>query len=187
MRQRFSQGDGPQQGECPKGTVMERATRRLLALRCGGLADSEVLLDINRRSTTASYQHIFPPERYPFPDSAVRSARLALLQSPDHHFLIAERGGVAVGFACYSPGGLDELFVVPEEWGRGAADRLHSKAVRAAAAGGQPVRLWVLAENHRARRFYEKHGWRVDGREAKADHPPYPLKLGYTLEGRRST
>jgi RimJ/RimL family protein N-acetyltransferase len=42
------------------------------------------------------------------------------------------------------------------------------------------LRLWVLEENHRARRFYEKHGWRGNGETRVVPYPPHPLDVGYT-------
>jgi len=49
------------------------------------------------------------------------------------------------------------------------------------ARGEATCRLWVLEENHRARRFYERRGWRLDGRRKDARFPPFPPAVGYTL------
>jgi RimJ/RimL family protein N-acetyltransferase len=40
----------------------------------------------------------------------------------------------------------------------------------------------VLAENTRARRFYERHGWTADGRAQESQWPPYPVEVGYVLD-----
>lgn len=48
-----------------------------------------------------------------------------------------------------------------------------------AANGFRSVVLWVLAGNRRARRFYERHGWRADG--GVGDYAGAP-KLRYRLE-----
>jgi hypothetical protein len=37
--------------------------------------------------------------------------------------------------------------------------------------------LWVLEESHRARRFYERNGWRPTGERAQTPAPPRPTKL----------
>ncbi len=59
-------------------------------------------------------------------------------------------------FACY---------VAPPWWGRGVGGLLMTHAIGAlAAAGRTDLTLWVLAANLRARRFYEGHGFRPDGR-----------------------
>ena len=51
-----------------------------------------------------------------------------------------------------------------------------------AAAGATSARLWVLEDNARARRFYERRGWRRDGSERVVPFPPHPLDIGYTKE-----
>ena len=44
----------------------------------------------------------------------------------------------------------------------------------------------MLEENHRARRFYEKHGWRLNGETRVVEYPPHPLDVGYSLALPRS-
>jgi GNAT superfamily N-acetyltransferase len=81
-----------------------------------------------------------------------------------------------------APGTLEHLFVVPERWGTGVADALHDAALAVSReAGAGLCRLEVLEENRRARRFYERHGWRPDGRRRLGEHPPYPAVVGYAL------
>jgi GNAT superfamily N-acetyltransferase len=92
---------------------------------------------------------------------------------PDRGTLVAEVDGVVVGFANLSTGEEAELhaiYVRPEAWGTGAGRALMAEAVRRLAEEGcREVVLWVLATNDRARRFYEKAGWRTDGGEAAHD------------------
>lgn len=58
------------------------------------------------------------------------------------------------------------LNVRPDAWGTGAASRLLEAAQEALSADGyRQAVLWVVAGNNRARRFYERHGWRCDGSE----------------------
>jgi hypothetical protein len=40
----------------------------------------------------------------------------------------------------------------------------------------------VLEDNARARRFYERRGWRPDGTDRIVPFPPHPLDVGYTKE-----
>ena len=61
--------------------------------------------------------------------------------------------------ACWLHG----LYVVPEEWGSGVAVALHDAAL-AAMPDCAELQLWMLEENHRARRFYEQRGWRLKRR-----------------------
>jgi hypothetical protein len=39
----------------------------------------------------------------------------------------------------------------------------------------------VLEENRRARRFYEKRGWRMNGETRVVEYPPHPIDVGYSF------
>jgi GrpB-like predicted nucleotidyltransferase (UPF0157 family)/GNAT superfamily N-acetyltransferase len=59
---------------------------------------------------------------------------------------------------------LRQLFLAPDHWGTGLAHRLHAHAVAAAGERGfTAMRLFTPTGQARARRFYEREGWRVDG------------------------
>ncbi len=64
-----------------------------------------------------------------------------------------------------SPSGeLWMLNVDPAAWGSCVATAIHDEALAALARDGhRRVVLWVVEQNHRARRFYEREGWTVDG------------------------
>ena len=82
--------------------------------------------------------------------------------------VLTERGAPA-GTACVCPsrwpdwpdfGEVVSLYLLPEYMGRGYGGPLLEAAVKMLAEQGfQNVLLWVLEENRRARRFYEKHGF----------------------------
>jgi GNAT superfamily N-acetyltransferase len=84
--------------------------------------------------------------------------------------LVAERDGRLVGFTVVGPaqenpevGELYAINVDPNDWNHGAGSALLGAAHDAlAAAGYRRATLWVLPENHRARRFYERRMWRCD-------------------------
>ena len=84
---------------------------------------------------------------------------------------VAEVDGEVVGFVTVGPcaddwaeGELFAIYVRPEHWGTGVGRSLIE-------AGEQRLRelalsdciLWVLDDNLRARRFYERAGWLPDG------------------------
>jgi hypothetical protein len=48
--------------------------------------------------------------------------------------------------------------------------------------GSAQIHLWVLEENARARRFYERRSWQENGRTRVVPFPPNPLDVGYTLD-----
>jgi tRNA dimethylallyltransferase len=145
--------------------------------------DLEPAFQVQRRASLAGLAHIYPPDRYPFPDEAVRERWCAALADPAAHVVVAEHAAGIVGVAAAREGWLDGLYVVPESWGNGLAGRLHDEALRLLAAdGATSARLWVLEHNARARRFYERRGWRRDGSERVVPFPPHPLDVGYTRQ-----
>jgi diamine N-acetyltransferase len=142
----------------------------------------EALVAIQQAASVAAFGHIFPPTRYPFPAGAVRERWRAALGTAEGCVLVAEREGLPVGVVQVAPERLEGLFVLPWVWGSGVADRLHDVAVQRLRGWGCGwCRLSVLEENHRARRFYERRGWRLDGRRTRTPFPPHPSMVGYTL------
>jgi GNAT superfamily N-acetyltransferase len=153
-------------------------------LRPAGPGDEESLLAVQRASSLAALAHVFPPERHPFPHEAIRDRWRLQLRRAEATTLLAEVDGRAAGLVSFSPGWLESLFVLPEHWGTGLAARLHDEAV---AALDRPCHLWVLEENHRARRFYDSRGWQPDGERRSANFPPWPPELRYTLDAQASS
>lgn len=161
------------------GTIQ---TVSAVELRRAGRDDAGTLFAIHRESAMTAYVHIFPPDRYTFPDAEMRAHWTAQLGGGEATTVIAERSGAAIGFVIVAPGWLRSLFVLPAEWGRGAADALHDEAVELLRGAGEGARLWVLEENARARRFYERRGWLHDGERRPSEYPPYPPALRYALD-----
>lgn len=62
------------------------------------------------------------------------------------------------------------LYVTPARWSTGAGRDLMLRVLEETRAGGYPrIILWVLQENARARQFYERSGFRLDGRSYQPD------------------
>ena len=87
-------------------------------------------------------------------------------------FVVEGESGAAVGFAGVGPlrddaGSRGELYMInvaPSAWGRGVASALLSTCVNELAAfGHREAILWVLRQNARARRFYQREGWTQEG------------------------
>ncbi len=87
---------------------------------------------------------------------------------------VAEAGGRVVGFCVTGPSedadadrGTAEVYAIyllPEVVGTGVGRRLFEHAVDDLRRRGfRTATLWVLEANERARRFYERAGWRTDG------------------------
>ncbi|SEE73613.1 L-amino acid N-acyltransferase YncA [Streptomyces sp. 3213] len=90
--------------------------------------------------------------------------------------LVASRGEEIVGWAAFGPyrdgeirTGEAELYAIyldPRHLNTGAGRALMQEALRRCAAlGHDRVYLWVVRGNARARRFYERAGFRADGAE----------------------
>lgn len=149
--------------------------------RVAGPEHADLLTDLERSATTAALVHIFGAER-PYPVDDVRARWTIVLDDPRATTLLAYDGDEPVGYATVDPPELRHFGVAPDRFGSGTADALLAEALaRMAAAGADLARLWVLEENRRARRFYERHGWLPDGRAGQSEFPPYPTQLGYTL------
>lgn len=92
---------------------------------------------------------------------------------PRSHTLVLTRHAAVLGFAATGParvtddhatGELHALYLVPDAWGHGLGARLHTSALDRLLAGGfLRACLWVLDNNTRARRFYDRHGWHDTG------------------------
>ncbi len=62
------------------------------------------------------------------------------------------------------------LYVTPAWWSTGAGRDLMRRVLEETRAGGYPrIILWVLEQNARARQFYERSGFRLDGRSYRPD------------------
>ena len=79
------------------------------------------------------------------------------------HFLM----GGDLGFLCWqeTEDGAEIVAIhsLPVSWGTGLGHAMLTEALKQ--IGDRPVHLWAFKENTRARRFYEKHGFRWDGTE----------------------
>jgi RimJ/RimL family protein N-acetyltransferase len=146
-------------------------------IRVSGPDEADVHLRVQREACVAAFSHIFPPDRYPFPDDAVLRAWREFRGTV---FVADEGPRRVVGIAAVRGCWLRNLYVVPDAWGSGVAGALHDAALEAIPDCPE-VRLWVLDENHRARRFYERRGWRPNGESRRVEFPPEPLDVGYTF------
>ncbi len=144
-------------------------------------ADAATLAALQEEASLEGAGHVFPPELYPFPAEAVRG-RWEEFTAAGGWAVIAEDEGRAIGFAAVRPPWFESIYVLPQAWGSGVAGTLHDRAIEAlAAAGVERARLWVLEQNARARAFYERRGWRLDGTTRLVPFPPHPLDVGYAL------
>ena len=145
--------------------------------------EGPILAAVQELASLAALAHIFPPEKHAYPRAAVQAHWAAAVDNPEKHTLIALSDDEPVGAACVYEEWLEGLYVVPGQWGTGLAGELHDQALEVVRElGSERCHLWVLEDNARARRFYERCGWRENGTTRVVEFPPYPLDVGYSLD-----
>jgi ribosomal protein S18 acetylase RimI-like enzyme len=159
------------------------------AVRAAQLDDAAAIGLVHVRSWQAAYAGHFPQEFLDALDPAARAEgwrRILGAQQRDRQTdLVAGFDGQVGGFASVGPsreddaGGVGEvyaIYVLPELWGRGLGRQLMAAALDALAElGFDAATLWVLEDNHRARRFYETGGWSTDGATKVDDGLGFPI------------
>jgi ribosomal protein S18 acetylase RimI-like enzyme len=143
-----------------------------MEIRRARLDDAAAIAAVHVRTWQSAYEHVFGVERLAGLDPAAREglARRFATDTEQDGF-VAEEDGRIVGFVATGPpeeeGEQRELYaiyVLPEAWGTAAGSGLMQAAVEAMRArGATDAVLWVLEDNPRARRFYEREGWIEDG------------------------
>jgi ribosomal protein S18 acetylase RimI-like enzyme len=131
--------------------------------------DADAVARVQRETWRIAYRDVFPPERLAEDFIDVDRWRRNLETPPDGWTTLVA-GDPVVGFACVGPsrdedrvGELYAIYVHPERWREGVGRALIERAEEHLAADYDQATLWVLAANPRARRFYERAGWRADG------------------------
>lgn len=138
--------------------------------------DLDAVAEVRVRSWQAAYRGIVPQAYLDAMSPAAEAdRRRGRFPTPGQH--VAETGGRVVGWAVIGPyrdehgdapapgcGEIGALYVLPQWWGRGVGRELMAYVLGDLRRQGlAPVLLWVLTANDRARRFYERAGFRCDG------------------------
>jgi GNAT superfamily N-acetyltransferase len=151
-----------------------------LAIRPARADDLEVLLTIQREAAVEAFAHVFPQDRYPFPNDDIREIWRASLLDPEVELYLAEADGEPAGSVSVDDAFLRTLYVLPSHQGTGVGSALHDFALeRLRARGCTTARLWTLDENRGARRFYERRGWTLTDETRVVPFPPNPIDVQY--------
>jgi ribosomal protein S18 acetylase RimI-like enzyme len=155
----------------------------MIAYRTPTPVDARAIDAIFRESFTETFGHLYAPEDLAaFLGGFTAEGWRAELSSPEFAFRIAEEGGQAAGYLKLGPVSLPHVrpepaielkqFYLLSPWqGRGVAAALMDWALaEARERGAQAIYLSVFVDNHRARRFYERYGFRYCG--------PYSFMVG---------
>jgi diamine N-acetyltransferase len=145
-------------------------TRAVVSTRPAVPADAETLVRTARLGLE-TWRAFAPGDWTPAPYDRHVARMRGMLARPGAWAVLASVAGEPAGHAVMIPGHWDEprsailfsLFVRPMWWGTGLAVTLHDAFVERARAEAYP-NAWLStpAGNARARRFYERRGWRAD-------------------------
>ncbi|HLW54745.1 MAG TPA: N-acetyltransferase [Candidatus Angelobacter sp.] len=149
-----------------------------MSFRDATAEDADAIAHLHAESWRSAYRGTFSDD---FLDHQVHqeraaawNARFSGAESRGFFVLLAESAGQIEGFACVFPADhaifgsyVDNLHVQPKLTGRGLGRRLLSEVARRLMAEGFPdgMYLWVVEQNQRALRFYERAGAKVVGSE----------------------
>mgnify|MGYP005837650441 CR=1 FL=1 len=136
--------------------------------------DAAALADIGTRTFVATFGHLYGAGDLAAFLAADHSPAAAarLLARPGVHVRFALHAGTVAGYAVVAPNALPHvpadvraaelkrLYLLADLMGRGVADQLMDWAQGVArAAGHDAMTLSVFSANHRAKRFYARHGF----------------------------
>jgi ribosomal protein S18 acetylase RimI-like enzyme len=142
-----------------------------MKVRRASADDSLAIETVRVHGWRSAYRHVFPPDELDaLPIDAERWRSRLRVPPRGWTTMVCEDGGSVVGFSSVGPSrdadGLGELYAIyvePEAWSTGAGRALMEAAERQLASEYDAALLWVLEDNPRARRFYERAGWTADG------------------------
>jgi GNAT superfamily N-acetyltransferase len=182
----------------------------MVTVRLAGVDDAEAITRVHIRGWQWGYAGLMPAPYLAALDQTearrVEQRREHLANLPERSsVLVAVRATEVVGFAnvgryrdkqdggdlADTVGEVYAIYVTPEVAGGGVGRAIMDAAVAWAHGQGlDPVRLWVLEENARARAFYERYGFRLDGGrstytlEQPGELPVDLAEVRYTLAAR---
>ena len=142
--------------------------------------DEKVLAFIQTQSWKAAFRDIIPADTLGRLTDCQKAEEMytRVLGKPEIRVALESVDGRSHGITAWSKNRFDlgddtaELICIhslPEGWGRGFGSAMLERTLgEMARAGFNRVILWVFAENSRARRFYEKHGFSPTGKTQTA-------------------
>jgi GNAT superfamily N-acetyltransferase len=150
-------------------------------VRVAVLADAPALGRVHVRAWQEAYRGVMSDaylDGLSEPERAGLWAGTLAAPPPGTQLWVAERGGQLLGFAGGGPArgdqpaGLFELYALnvdPPAYRSGVGTALVAAFTAwAVEQGAHELVLWVVRENGRARRFYERQGWQADGGEHRS-------------------
>jgi ribosomal protein S18 acetylase RimI-like enzyme len=151
-------------------------------------ADLPAIDRVFRTSFCETFAHLYRPEDLAaFLGKFTPEAWAEEFNDPRYRFRVAEDRGEVVGYVKIGPSALPidtsrraielrQIYVMQDHHGSGLARALTEWAIdEARKSGFEELYLTVYVDNHRARRFYDRHGFEPVGRYdfmvgSQADH-----------------
>ncbi|HEX4182091.1 MAG TPA: GNAT family N-acetyltransferase [Caulobacteraceae bacterium] len=142
-------------------------------LRVAHTEDAEILTSLGRRTFSATFGHLYPPEDLQtFLDEAHTPALYrAWAADPAYGLWVCEADGEVIGYALAGPntlphpnaepgdGELKRIYVAAEAQGLGAGSGLLAVALDWLERLQRPLWIGVWSENHGAQRLYARQGF----------------------------
>jgi GNAT superfamily N-acetyltransferase len=157
-----------------------------VVLREANDADAEAIAAVHVGTWQAAYRGLVPDDYLDALDlhSRVQAYRQSrMFEDADRPMWVAECAGTIVGFVGVGAsrdepdvGELYSIYVSADRWGTGAGRALMIRGVDWLRSRYAQATLWVLEGNERARRFYERGGWRLDGTTKDDDRGSFVLR-----------
>jgi len=125
-------------------------------------------------------------------DQRVERCRKYISEPGECEYLYAACGGDMIGRLIFNrsrdedkpdAGEVSAIYLLADYWGKGYGKQMMDYAVAALRnAGHQEIIVWVLEENNRARRFYEKYGFVYDGTRQEIEIGKPIAEIRYALD-----
>jgi diamine N-acetyltransferase len=153
-------------------------------LRVMASGDLEDVLRVQREGSVLVLSNIFPQDRYPFPDQAVRDRWVSEIAHPEIDcFVVTDASRRVAGFAAVRGPEFLHFGTAVSTWGTGIAGLAHDEVLaHIRRLGHDSAWLRVFAANARARRFYERRGWSPTGEKVRSTFAPHPTLLRYAVK-----
>ena len=184
-RGRFTRADGIAHElidllELHEPPLVERETG--LRIRRARPDESRLLARLERAASEEQLEHLFDPDRYPYPIGQITRRWHELLRDPSASvFILDQDEQEPLGFVAFAGVDVLRLGIVPAHTGQGYGSALLDFASgQIFDRGARAARLWVLDGNLGARAFYRRHGWVETGRRRPCGYPPAPEELQLT-------
>jgi GNAT superfamily N-acetyltransferase len=143
----------------------------VITVRRATREDARAIAEVHVATWRGAYAHVFPAEVLDSlsVDDREQGWRRVIADEAMSVYVAEDdsriAGFVSVGASrnAEGEGELYAIYVLPGAWGSGAGKALMEAGRAWLAERFATASLWVLEDNPRARRFYEREGWFLDG------------------------